>query len=436
MNELQLVRGFYAPEPPPDPDVVTHARALLSDGALAARRGRGRRRFGRRPRWAGRGALLRLGGSAVAVGATAAVVALVLQPAPAAPTPPAGTSPGASDPALTWLRNPPASMSVFRLPRDAAVGATAGPGADILLTAARTVAAAPQPESARYYVTPSVVGNFVRVGPKDDPYQVLELVGREFWAARSPRDGSPDMSQALSVQAATPADQAAWRRDGSPTTWKYVGQETTIADPVAASGFSFPLRAGTAPQTSMGAGYGEQQFQVGAENLSLSQLQQLPADPAALKQIVVNGGLPPGGDATFYLLMTVPAVLQMPVTPAVRAALYQVLAGLPGVRSIGTVTDVAGRQGRAVSYTARFSGCGMQMQLSAQPTAGNTLFPWCVVQQTLIVSQVNGMPLAEELRYAQLPPGATWSPPNGLFSYQVFGTPYWTNKDRPGRTKS
>lgn len=42
------------------------------------------------------------------------------------------------------------------------------------------------------------------------------------------------------------------------------------------------------------------------------------------------------------------------------------------------------------------------------------------------------MPLAEELRYTQLPAGQNWSAPDGLFSYEVFGTPYWTIHDGPG----
>ena len=69
---------------------------------------------------------------------------------------------------------------------------------------------------------------------------------------------------------------------------------------------------------------------------------------------VYNAGY---GDAQAYLFQ-VPAVLDMPVTPAVRAALYRLLAGVPGVRSLGTVTDVAGQQGVAVAHTEKYAGCG------------------------------------------------------------------------------
>ena len=54
-----------------------------------------------------------------------------------------------------------------------------------------------------------MVGNFVRVGPPGNRYLVLEVVNRQYWAAANPRDGSPDMSQARYVQAASPADAQA-----------------------------------------------------------------------------------------------------------------------------------------------------------------------------------------------------------------------------------
>jgi len=136
------------------------------------------------------------------------------------------------------------------------------------------------------------------------------------------------------------------------------------------------------------------------------------------------------GTATSYLFQTVPSVLEMPVTSPVRSALYKLLASLPGVQSMGPVTDVAGQQGAAVAYTARYSGCGRQIDPTS-PSNPVPLFSSCTVQQVLIIGPDDGMPLAEELRYTQLPAGQHWSAPDGLFSYEIFGTPYWTNRDRP-----
>jgi hypothetical protein len=75
------------------------------------------------------------------------------------------------------------------------------------------------------------------------------------------------------------------------------------------------------------------------------------------------------------------------VTPAVRAAFYQMLADLPGIRSLG--------------------------------------------QQRLVIDPGTGLPLAPELRYLKVPAGQAWSAPGGLFSYEVFGTARWTNATPP-----
>lgn len=421
MDELQLVRDFFGEPPPPDPDMAAAAKARMSAGGTIARR-----RFARRllPIWPS-GRLLRFGIPAVAAVVAAAVVAAVAVQGPPVRQPAArGPAPAISPEA--------GGIGVFQLPAGAAVGGPVGSGREILLTAARTAAKAAQPAPERYYVTPGIVGNFVRVGPPGNRYLVLEVVNRQYWAATNPRDGSPDMSQARYVEAASPADLAAWRRDGSPRVWKDVGQEAGLADPVAPSeGWLLPLSAAPGKLTAMTAAYGAQPFNMGDKALSLRQLQALPADPAKLKALLLAGW--PGsraGTATSYLFQTVPAVLEMPVTPAVRSALYKLLASLPAVRSIGAVTDVAGQRGAAVSYTARYASCGMQINLTSSAVSNAPLFSSCTIQQILIIGD-DGMPLAEELRYTQLPAGQNWSAPDGLFSYEVFGTPYWTNHDRP-----
>jgi hypothetical protein len=414
MDELQHVRNFYGHVAPPDSRVMASARArLFADEAAASARRPGMR-------WAARRRLVRIGVPVVAAGAAAAIVAAGLAQGPAAGTP-----------ARVSAKSP--GIGVFRLPSGGSVGTASGSGRQVLLTAARNVVGVPASTPERYYVTPLVVGNFVRLGSATDPYQFLETVNQANWAARSPRDASPDMSQEVSLQAATPADAATWRKTGSPTEWTYMGQSADIADPTSpAQGWNYPLRTGSGPWAAFGAGYGAQQFQVGGENLSYSQLQRLPANPAALKKIIIDGGLPPGGNSVQYLLMTVPSVIEMPVTPAVRAALWEVLAGLPGVRDDGTVTDVDGQQGQAISYTAGYKECGMQPYLNA----GNRwLFDSCGIQQVVVIGS-DGMPMAEELRYTSLPAGADWTVPDGLFSYEVFQTPYWTNQNPPTSANS
>ena len=135
-----------------------------------------------------------------------------------------------------------------------------------------------------------------------------------------------------------------------------------------------------------------------------------------------------------YLLQAVPPVLQMPVTPAVRSALYRMLAAMPGIRSLGTVKDVSGKQGAAVAYTGRYANCVNGIPLN-DTGVNRVLFTSCTVQQVLVIDPATGLPQAEELRYAQLPPGQKWSAPGGLFSYEIFGRSHGTNHNRPSSSE-
>lgn len=403
MDELQLVRQYFGEQPPPEPDVAATAKARLHLGGWGSRAPwRLHRPLAGGWRPSRRALLLRVCLSATAVTVAAAVAAVVaVQP----PSP------------------VPASGSASR---------------EILLTAARTVARAAQPVPARYWVTSGTVGNFLKVGPADDPYLVLEEVGVQSWAARSPRDGSPELSQALWVRPASPGDQAAWRRDGSPAVWKEIGQDTHLADPHGDPGNArlLPLSSAPGKLTEESAAFGDQPFVVGDKALSLRQLLALPADPARLKEMLLKGSSHyPRVSPSAYLLQAAPPVLQMPVTPAVRSALYRMLAATPGIRSLGTVKDVSGKQGAAVAYTGSYANCGNGIPLSgASPY--RVLFTSCSVQQILVIDPATGLPQAEELRYAQLPPGQKWSAPGGLFSYEIFGRSHWTNHDRPNRPRS
>jgi hypothetical protein len=440
MDELQLVRDFYGTPPLPGEDTVASARALLSEGA-------GPRRVPSRARHP-HPRLVRYGVPAVAAAVAATVVTAVVVQGPArnAASPntarntgaPGTRAPSTGAPAARGSGSPTAppavgGLSVFSLPAGAAVGTPAGSGRQVLLTMARTVASVPQPVTGRYYVTGGSVGNFLPVGPASDPYVVLELSYSANWAARSPKDGIALVGQELGVELASPADQAAWQRDGSPTAWPDITQKQAIALPngLPIGGSTRSLTTARGQLTPIDVGYGAQQFQIGVHNLTLAQLQALPADPAQLKALM-GSGQDSYEDETDYLMRTVAAVVQMPVTPAVRAALYEMLAGLPGVVSLGMVTDVGGQQGEAVGYTGSYTDCGTQIDIP--PGGGMKMvatFPTCSVQEVLIINPATGMPLAEELRYASLPSGANWSAPDDLFSYELFAAPYWTNDNRP-----
>ena len=153
------------------------------------------------------------------------------------------------------------------------------------------------------------------------------------------------------------ADRAAWRRAGSPRTWR-VNQEFGLATPYGPSASeSFSITAGRGPLFDLDASSSAKPFVVGNTFLSYRQLLALPASPRLLKKLLLRGD-PPWylGSTTSYLFQTTPTVLDLPVTPAVRAALYRMLAALPGVKSVGRVQDITGQQRHHVADVRNQAG--------------------------------------------------------------------------------
>jgi hypothetical protein len=139
-------------------------------------------------------------------------------------------------------------------------------------------------------------------------------------------------TQSLGAQPASPADAAAWRRAGSPTSWIAWYDKTVRI--TAAPGPRY--QAGPRPLTGHS----------GNETT-------LPTNPSQLKAFYLdhqalfhNGGTPNeivSDDAVSTMDDGGPGV-----TPAVRAAAFRVLASLPGIQVKPNVQDPAGQSGTAV----------------------------------------------------------------------------------------
>ncbi len=95
------------------------------------------------------------------------------------------------------------------------------------------------------------------------------------------------------------------------------------------------------------AGFGG--FQVGDKDLSWDQVYALPTDPAQLKPVLladVKGSYPGGAAGLFEAVGDL--LRESPAPPALRKALYEIAARIPGVRLVGPSKDVLGRTGTAV----------------------------------------------------------------------------------------
>ena len=95
----------------------------------------------------------------------------------------------------------------------------------------------------------------------------------------------------------------------------------------------------------------DETYPAGPQGLFYLDLSGLPTDPDQLQQLIedrkVEGG-PPGDAETFTIIGDM--LRETYASPELRAALYQIASGLPGVELIGDVTDEEGRPGVAVGY--------------------------------------------------------------------------------------
>ena len=102
---------------------------------------------------------------------------------------------------------------------------------------------------------------------------------------------------------------------------------------------------GTMTPTSLGP----DGFDAGGTGLTWDQLYALPTDPAKLEPVLQSDTKGAGPNPTAELYTAVGDLLrESPAPPALREALYEVAAGIPGVKLVGHYKDALGRTGTAV----------------------------------------------------------------------------------------
>ncbi|MFG2053730.1 CU044_5270 family protein [Micromonospora sp. NPDC048930] len=246
----------------------------------------------------------------------------------------------------------PSPAAKAPVPAPATAPATAR---QLLLAAAETVAGT-EAGTGRYWKTVVEDGEVRQVGPTGGRYDILVRMRVETWYATDPADRTWVFFQPLGARPVDAADEAAWRRAGSPSRW---GQFS------AAPG-SRRLRTpnGLDPARN---------YLLGGMSVTGAELAALPTDPAALRAALLSRY--EGGESnTEYLYWSGnQLVLQLPASPQVRAAAYRMLAGLDGVTELGPVTDPHGRPGMAVAYTRRGDGGLGQTRLIVDPRTGMAL---------------------------------------------------------------
>ena len=90
-------------------------------------------------------------------------------------------------------------------------------------------------------------------------------------------------------------------------------------------------------------------FDVGGTGLTWDQLYALPTDPAKLEPVLQSDIKGAGPNPTAELYTVVGDLLrESPAPPALRKALYEIAATIPGVKLVGDYKDALGRTGTAV----------------------------------------------------------------------------------------
>ncbi|MBL3666514.1 CU044_5270 family protein, partial [Streptomyces sp. M2CJ-2] len=308
---------------------------------------------------------------------------------------------------------------------EAGAPATAFSESRILLAAAAAVEKT-EATSGAYWYQETRTGSLRRVPGKDYTIEVRQ----EFKSWLTKGTGKRDRRWSLHIDAgarpATPADEQAWRADGSPKRW-----DMTDYSPAARRALQREWErnrhddgpppelqpeivtwdgrgevAGDAPGGISDGGPG------GAE-IGLAELESLPTDPERLRerleQIVEEQYNGPPHIQQMLLGMTAESLaLELPVSPQLRAAAYRVRASLPGVRDVGEVTDRSGRPGYAVELrNPRPGGEG---------------------KRRLIFDRETGLPLSGESYATSARDGYR---PGELVSYTTYTAMRWTDQAPP-----
>lgn len=228
-----------------------------------------------------------------------------------------------------------------KTPGDGKVG-----GEPIMLAAAK---AESQP-LGRYWTSDTVWGQSYIVSAKTGNYAITGAASETFeWTAVKAGGGNLFYGRDLPARPQTPEDKAAWRKAGSPSSFRVWSNDHYQ---------TYARSAGRWEADHGQAKPGGRFFFSGMGNKSklsgvtFEQLRQLSTDPDQLRQNYLQHPENPAQ----RLLSISEDLMSAPVPPKLRAGIMRMVPKLPGVYSVGTVTDPLGRKGIAFAADWPTSG--------------------------------------------------------------------------------
>jgi hypothetical protein len=213
----------------------------------------------------------------------------------------------------------------------------------------------------KYWFSDQVTTQSYLVSAKTGNYAIAGAANEFFeWTAAKTGGGNLFSGRDLPARPLTKADEAAWRKAGSPKSFRVFSN-----DHYATYTSKTGRWEGDVPQAREGGRFAFPAIPYGA---TVEQLKKLPTDPTALAKMLFSSapvakvGAPKDAKITSkqgqksslfddpaHKVMQVADVLEnTPVPPKVRAGMMRALAAQPGVRSVDSVTDPLGRPGVAL----------------------------------------------------------------------------------------
>ncbi len=297
----------------------------------------------------------------------------------------------------------------------------------LLLVAAEQAQQEGAPGTGTYWVSTVEHGSLLQVGADNNRYILRARRTEITWKPLVPGKDYVFVSRWAGAEPLTDRDKAAWRAAGSPTSWPIEPPPGCPPDP----GNVYTAEPGGHERVVRRKPDAQLFMVEGGESLTAEQVRALPSDPDALRtwllDIIDRHNLPRAnavqiGESLFGAVVTL--MLNLPITPAVRGAAFRVLAGVPGIKSHGAVTDAKGRSGVAVSVENNDT----IEERRADPGGPREV--------TLLLDPNTGAVLGRQVRALRPADYMSWVPAGSIQSYDLVEHHRWTNDEPPATPRT
>ncbi|WP_433467935.1 hypothetical protein [Spirillospora sp. CA-128828] len=229
-----------------------------------------------------------------------------------------------------------------------------------LLAAATKLEAGTSPKAGRFWRQRTLRGQAWHVVSEDGGYVIYTEVESDAWQPGTGPGRGHFAEKANPAGPRTPEDMAAWRKAGSPTRWR-----------AEADGDRLDLTRDGKPLEPHRPGY---VLDPSTDPPSVESRIASGADPAAFVALVRRDAGFVDGSAN-ELMTGARYIGDKLAAPKSRAAVLRMLAGLSGIRSVGTVQNACGRTGVGLAgpWVERADGSVVEYQLVLDPNTNDVL---------------------------------------------------------------